>query len=218
MAEAKVHKLSTEWSVKSGVLSITVNAREADADKDAPFVATIKRELNLPSTFGDGYSALNEAGQAALNFGAYTALRNSTGSARDASEAEAAIDKRLEAWESGEWGSEREPSATPFTANHLLAKAIAQASKGSITTDEAADKLCAMAEATCKASDLPEFTSLESDDRAKVRKAVLDNLRKNPAVDAAYTLLDTQRAAEAIAKRNAAAQKKAEASADAFSF
>ena len=31
----KIHKLSSIWSVKSGVLSLTIEAREPEASKDA---------------------------------------------------------------------------------------------------------------------------------------------------------------------------------------
>ena len=85
---AKIHKLSSTWSVKSGVLSLTIEAREPDASKDAAPLGSFTRTVDLAAVFGSGYSTLNEAGTGALEFGAFTALRNSTGSAETLDEAD----------------------------------------------------------------------------------------------------------------------------------
>ena len=78
---AKTHKLSSAWSVKSGTLALTIEAREPDASKDAAPIGSFTRSVDLVAIFGAGYSSLNDAGTGALEFGAFTALRNSTGSA-----------------------------------------------------------------------------------------------------------------------------------------
>ena len=212
---AKIHKLSSTWSVKSGVLSLTIEAREPDASKDAAPLGSFTRTVDLASVFGSGYSTLNEAGTGALEFGAFTALRNSTGSAETLDEAETAIDRRLDAWANGEWGAEREQSATPFTANALIALAVERASNGAQSASEAAERLNALAEATCTANNKPAFASLEPAERAKVRKAVVDSIKASkPLIAAALASLEAERAAAAAAKKAAAAAKAAAAGDD----
>ena len=73
---AKIHKLSSSWSVKAGVLALTIEARDPSADKDSAPLAAFSRSVDLASIFGAGYASLNEAGTGALEFGAFTALRN----------------------------------------------------------------------------------------------------------------------------------------------
>ena len=212
---AKIHKLSSSWSVKSGVLSLTIEAREPDASKDAAPLGSFTRSVDLASIFGAGYTSLNDAGTGALEFGAFTALRNSTGSAETLDEAETAIDRRLDAWANGEWGAEREQSATPFTANALIALAVERASNGAQSASEAAERLNALAEATCTANGKPAFASLEPADRAKVRKAVVDSIKASkPLIAAALASLEAERAAAAAAKKAAAAAKAAAAGDD----
>ena len=212
---AKTHKLSSSWSVKAGVLSLTIEAREPDASKDAAPIGSFTRSVDLVQIFGSGYSSLNDAGTGALEFGAFTALRNSTGSAETLSEAEAAIDRRLDAWNSGEWGAEREQSATPFTANALIALAVERASNGAQSASEAAEKLNALAEATCAANSKPAFAALEPSDRAKIRKAVVDAIKTSkPLIAAALASLEAERAAAAAAKKAAAAAKAAQGAGD----
>lgn len=205
---SKIHKLSTQWSVKAGVLHLTVEGRDADADKDAAPVAKFSRSVEL-AAFGP-YDSLNDVGQEGLAFGLYTALRNATGSAKSISEAEEALDRRLAAWADGQWGADRESSATPFTANALIALAVERASGGDQSAAAAAERLCAMAEATCKANGKPEFAALEPADRAKVRKAVVDSIKESkPRIAAALAQLEAERAL-------AAQQRKAEAAAKAL--
>jgi len=212
---AKIHKLSSTWSVKSGVLSLTIEAREPDATKDAAPLGSFTRSVDLASIFGAGYSSLNDAGTGALEFGAFTALRNSTGSAETLDEAETAIDRRLDAWANGEWGAEREQSATPFTANALISIAVERASNGAQSASEAAERLNALAEATCTANGKPAFSALEPSDRAKIRKAVVDSIKTSkPLIAAALASLEAERAAAAAAKKAAAAAKAAQAGDD----
>lgn len=212
---AKTHKLSSSWSVKSGVLALTIEAREPDASKDAAPLGSFTRSVDLAQVFGSGYSTLNEAGTGALEFGAFTALRNSTGSAETLDEAETAIDRRLDAWANGEWGAEREQSATPFTSNALISLAVERASNGAQTASEAAEKLNALAEATCAANSKPAFSALEPSDRAKIRKAVIDSIKTSkPLIAAALASLEAERAAAAAAKKAAAAAKAAAAGDD----
>ena len=212
---AKIHKLSSAWNVKNGTLSITIEAREPDASKDAAPIGSFTRTVDLASLFGAGYSSLNDAGTGALEFGAFTALRNSTGSAETLGEAEAAIDRRLDAWNNGEWGAEREQSATPFTSNALIALAVERASNGAQPASEAAEKLNALAEATCSANNKPAFSALEPSDRAKIRKAVVDSIKASkPLIAAALASLEAERAAAAAAKKAAAAAKAAQGAGD----
>jgi len=212
---AKTHKLSSAWSVKAGVLALTIEAREPEASKDAAPIGAFTRSVDLAQIFGAGYSSLNDAGTGALEFGAFTALRNSTGSAETLDEAEAAIDRRLDAWNSGEWGAEREQSATPFTANALIAQAVERASNGAQSAAEAAEKLNALAEATCATNSKPVFALLEPSDRAKVRKAVIDSIKASkPAITAALAGIEAERAAAAAKKKAAAAAKVAQSAGD----
>ena len=212
---AKIHKLSSAWSVKAGVLALTIEAREPEASKDAAPLGSFTRAVDLAAIFGAGYSTLNDAGTGALEFGAFTALRNSTGSAETLDEAEAAIDRRLDAWNNGEWGAEREQSATPFTSNALIALAVERASNGAQTAAQAAERLNALAEATCAANNKPAFSTLEPADRAKVRKAVVDSIKAaKPLIAAALASLEAERAAAAAAKKAAAAAKAAAAGDD----
>ena len=205
---AKAHKLASQWSVKAGVLALTIEARDPEASKDAAPIAKFERALDLAATFGSGYTGLNDAGSAAIEFGAFTALRNSTGSANTLGEAEAAIDRRLEAWQAGEWGAEREGAATPFTQNHMLCQAVELASKGAMSASEAADKLTAQAEATCASNGLAEFAKLEASDRGKICKAVVDAIKASkPAIAAALAKLEAERAALAAARKAAAAAR-----------
>lgn len=209
---AKIHKLSSIWSVKSGVLALTIEAREPEASKDAVPLGFFTRSVDLAAMFGAGYTSLNEAGTGALEFGAFTALRNSTGSAETIDEAETAIDRRLDAWANGEWGAEREQSATPFTANALIALAVEKASNGAQTASAAAERLNELAEATCAANSKPAFSTLEPSDRAKIRKAVVDSIKASkPLIAAALASLEAERAAAAAAKKAAAAAKAAAA-------
>ena len=213
---AKTHKLSSSWSVKAGVLSLTIEAREPEASKDAAPIGSFTRSVDLAAIFGAGYTSLNDAGTGALEFGAFTALRNSTGSAETLSEAEAAIDRRLDAWASGEWGAEREQSATPFTANALVALAVERASNGAQSASEAAEKLSTLAEHTCRDNGMAAFASLEPSDRAKIRKAVVDAIKTSkPLIAAALASLEAERAAAAAAKKAAAAAKAAQGAGDA---
>lgn len=202
---AKTHKLSSSWNVTGGVLTLEISANSAEGDA---FVGKFSRGINLSEVFGSGYTSLNEAGQGAIEFGAFTALRNSTGSADTLDEAEAAIDRRLEAWNSNEWGAEREQSAVPFTSNALIAKAVERATNGAQSADVAADKLCAMAEATCAANSLGAFASLEANERAKIRKAVVDSIKKSkPVIAAALSQLEAERDEKALARKRDAAAK-----------
>lgn len=204
---AKQHKISSSWEVKGGVLSFQISATEADGDKS--FVGKFSRSLNLSEVMGDGYASLNEVGRAAIEFGAFTALRNATGSCETLSEAETAVDRRLDAWASNQWGAERETSATPFSENHMLARAVERASGGAQTAAQAAEKLCALAEAACKASGLAEFSALSAEDRAKIRKAIVDQVRdQKPAIAVAYKQLEAEQIAERAARMAREAEKK----------
>ena len=205
---AKKQKLSSNWDVRNGTLSITIEARELDASKDAAPVAKFSRSIALADIFGAGYSSLNDAGTGALEFGAFTALRNSTGSCEDIAEAEAALDRRLDAWTSGEWGAEREQSAVPFGFSALICQAVEKASNGAQSAVQAAEKLSAMAEATCAANGKPAFASLEPADRAKIRKAVVDAVKESkPLIAAVLAKLEAEKAAAAQARKAAAAEK-----------
>jgi hypothetical protein len=209
---AKTHKLSTQWDVTGGNLSITVEARDPAASKDAAAIGSFKRSLGLASVFGAGYSALNEAGQAALEFGAFTALRNCTGSCDTLEEAETALDRRLEAFNAGEWGAAREGSAVPFTATHALALAIERASKGAQTADQAAERLSALTHDACAANSLPAFASMESTDRAKLRRQIIDSILKTkPVIAAAFAQVEAEAQAAAAERKAAAARKALEA-------
>lgn len=211
---AKTHKLSSNWDVTAGILSLSIEGRLPDDDKTAAPQGQFKRTINLAEIFGSGYASLNEAGQAALEFGVYTALRNGTGSCDTVTEAEASVDRRLEAFASGEWGAEREGSAVPFTANHALAAAVEKATKGAQTAAQAAEKLSEMAHAACAANNLPAFAAMEPADRSKLRKQVVDAvLKAKPAVAAAHALIEAERQA-AAAKRKADAALKAAAAAE----
>lgn len=205
---AKTQKLSSQWDVKQGVLSFGIEARALDATKDAAPLAKFSRFLALATLFGEGYTTLNDAGQAALEFGAFTALRNSTGSCEDITEAEAAVDRRLEAFAAGEWGAEREGTATPFSATHSLAIAVERASKGAQTAAQAAEKLSALVEAACAANSLPAFASMDGPERSKVRKQVLDSILKaKPLVAAQYAAVENEKAQAALARKAEAAAK-----------
>lgn len=207
---AKTHKLSSAWNVTGGVLTL-----ELSAEKDGAFVKKFERKVNLNEVFGNGYGSLNEAGQAALDFGAFTALRNSTGSCDTIDEAEAAIDRRLDAWNDGEWGAEREGSATPFTKNALIAQAVERASKGAQSAEEAAVKLSALAESTCTANNLAAFATLEASERAKIRKAVVESIKESkPAIAAALSAIEAERQAAALKRKQEAAEKAAAAAGD----
>lgn len=209
---AKIHKLSSSWEVKGGVLKMKVEARMPDADKDSAPISSFERTIHLAETFGAGYTSLNDAGTGVLEFGAFTALRNSTGSCESISEAEAAVDRRLEAWANGEYGAEREQSATPFTANSMLARAVELASSGAMSAEDAAAKLSDMAEQTCAANGKPAFSALEPTDRAKIRKAIVDSVRESkPLIGAALAKLEAQRMAEAAARKEKAAEAATEA-------
>ena len=78
---AKQVKISTSWEVKAGVLAITVESRGLEDSKDAKPSGVFARSVDLAAVFGAGYASLSEAGTGAIEFGAFTALRNSTGSA-----------------------------------------------------------------------------------------------------------------------------------------
>lgn len=203
---AKTHKLSTRWNVNGGIMSIETSASDG-ANPDA-FIGKFSKSLNLGELF-KGYASLDELGQSALEFGAFTTLRNATGAADTLAEAEAAMDRRIDAWLSGEWGAEREQSAVPFTENSLLAKAVERASNGAQSASEAAAKLSAIAETTCTQNGLAAFASLETADRAKIRKAVVDSIKENkPLIGAALAQLEAERAAEAAKRKADAAAKK----------
>lgn len=203
---AKTHKLSTRWNVNGGIMSIETSANDG-ANPDA-FIGKFSKSLNLGELF-KGYASLDELGQSALEFGAFTTLRNATGAADTLAEAEAAMDRRIDAWLSGEWGAEREQSAVPFTENSLLAKAVERASNGAQSASEAAAKLSAIAETTCTQNGLAAFASLETADRAKIRKAVVDSIKENkPLIGAALAQLEAERAAEAAKRKADAAAKK----------
>lgn len=213
---AKQVKISTSWEVKAGVLAITVESRGLEESKDAKPSGSFSRSVDLAAVFGTGYASLNEAGTGALEFGAFTALRNSTGSAETLAEAEVAIDRRLDAWGNGEWGAEREQSAVPFTANSVICLAVERATSGAQTAAFAADKLSALAEETCTANKMAAFAALEPADRAKIRKAVVDSIRKSkPAIAAAMLAIEDERAEAARKRRLAAAEKAAAAAAAA---
>ena len=212
---AKSQKLSSLWNVTASVLSITIEARDLDASKDAATVAKFERSITLPEAFGAGYPSLNEAGTAALEFGVFTALRNATGSASDIDEAQAAFDRRLEAFQRGEWGAEREQSSVPFTENHILCKAVEMATKGAQTAAEAAAKLGAHAEAICAANSLGAFATLDPADRAKIRKAVIDAVKSSkPVIAAALAKLESDRDEAALARKREAAAKALAAAGD----
>lgn len=210
---AKTHKLSCTWEVATGVLSMVVEARDPDAEKTAAALGSFKRSMNFAECFGQAYGQLNEAGAAAIEFGAWTALRNSTGSCDTLAEAEEAVDRRLEAFARGEWGAEREGSAVPFTKNHALSQAVERATKGAQDAQAAAEKLNAMVTAACAANNLGEFARLEPTERGKLRKQIVDQIVKaKPAIGAALAQVEAERQAEA-AKRKAAAAAKALAAA-----
>ena len=203
---AKSVKLSTAWAVVAGVLSLSVEARALDATKDAAPLGKFSRSLDLNSLV-PSFSTLPEVAQEALSFGLFTALRNSTGSCDDLEEAQAAVDSRLEAWASGDWGAARESSAVPFTPNHLLCKAVEAASKGQQTAAQAAEKLNTMVADGLAASGIPSFSGMEAPERNKARKACIDQVLKGkPAIAAAYAKLEAERAAEAAARKAKAAE------------
>lgn len=207
---AKTHKLSSNWDVTGGVLSLSIEARNPDDDKTAAPLGQFKRSINLSEVFGAGYTSLNEAGQAALEFGVYTALRNGTGSCDTIAEAEANVDRRIEAFTAGEWGAEREGSAVPFTANHALSAAVEKATKGAQTAQQAAERLSEMAHAACAANALPAFAAMEPAERSKLRKQVVDAIIKSkPAIAAAFALVEAERQAAALKRKTEAAQKAA---------
>lgn len=208
---AKTQKLSTKWNVKSGTLNIEVSAWDLDEngkyDKDAKAAETFTRALDLATVF-PGYAALSELGQTALEFGVFTVLRNTTGSASDLTEAAAAMDRRIEAFDAGEWGAEREQSATPFLPSHIFARAIEKATGGRQTAAEAAEKLCAAAEATCAANSLPAFSEIDPSERGKIRKAVVDAIKASkPLIAAALAALEAERDEAALARKREAAAK-----------
>lgn len=204
---AKIHKLSSSWNVNGGVLQFEISAVKSEG---GDFVGKFSRSINLAEVFGSGYASLNEAGTGALEFGAFTAIRNSTGSCETLEEAEAAVDRRLDAFTSGEWGAEREQNAVPFSDKHPLCIAVERASKGAQSAAEAAAKLNEKAEATCAANGLALFASLEPADRNKIRKAVIEAVKSSrPAIAAALTLVEAERAAEALRRKQEKATKAA---------
>lgn len=202
---AKTHKLSNRWTVNAGVMTIDTSAVESGTENP---VGKFQKTLNLGELF-KGYAQLDELGQSALEFGAFTTLRNATSASDTLSEAEAAMDRRIDAWLSGEWGAEREQSAVPFTENALIAKAVERASNGAQSAAEAAVKLSALAEATCTQNGLAAFAALETADRAKIRKGIVDAIKESkPLIAAALAQLEAERAAAAAAKKAAEAAKK----------
>lgn len=205
---AKLHKLSSSWEVVGGLLKLRISAVLSDS---GTHVGSFDRSVNMAETFGAGYTALNETGRSAIEFGAFTALRNSTGACETLDEAAEAIDRRLSAWADGNWGSEREQSATPFSENHVLARAVERATRGAQSAAEAAAKLCEIAEAACAANGLAPFAQLEPAERAKIRKAVVDQIREQrPVIAAAYAAIELERAEEAKRRKAAEAAKLAE--------
>lgn len=208
---AKTVKLSTAWAVTAGLLSLSVESRALDAGKDALPLSKFTKSIDL-NVLVPSFSALPEVAQEALSFGLFTALRNSTGSCDDLEEAEAAIDSRLEAWNSGEWGAARESSAVAFSASHLLCKAVEAASKGQQTAAQAAEKLNQMVADGLAASGIPSFSGMEPAERNKARKACIDQIVKGkPAIGAAYAKLEAEKAAEAAARKAKAANAAIEA-------
>lgn len=206
---AKTVKLATIWAVTAGVLSVAVEARALDATKDAAPLGSFKHSVDLNGVV-PGFAQLNEVGQEALSFGLFTALRNSTGSCEDLAEAEAAIKARSDAWIAGEWGASRESSSVPFTANHLLCKAVEIASKGQQTAAQAAERLNDMVNAGLAAGGIPSFSGMEQPERNKARKSCVDQVLKGkPTIAAAYAKLEAERAAAALAKKAEAAEKAA---------
>jgi len=213
---AKVHSFSTAWAVTAGVLALTMEVRNAGDSKDALPLSKITRSVDLNIVF-PGYAALNELGQTAIEFGAFTRLRNSTGSAETADEATEAIDRILASWEAGDWGAEREQATTPFTATHILSLAVAKATNGQQPAAEAAAKLCELTEATCKANGSKPFAELAPEDRAKMRRAIIAHVKsKKPAIAAALSALEGERAAAAAKRKMDAAAAAAAAAAKAM--
>ena len=205
---AKMHKISTKWGVTEGSLKITVKA--VDAEKGGAILHAFERVVNIPEVFGEGYEALNEIGQEAIGFGVYTVLRNATGSAETGQEAEEAIDRRIAAWDAGDWGAARESSAVPFSANTSIAKAVEAATKGAQSAADAAAKLSAMAEELVKSNfeGIEGFADLDPKDRAKVRKVTQDKvLDSRPAIKAEYLAIEAAKQQEALARKAAAAAK-----------
>lgn len=204
---AKQVKISTSWSVTGGIMSITVETRALDATKDAAPLAKFSRSLTLNELF-PGYSSLTEIGIQAVEFGVFTRIRNSLGSAETFEEAEEAVDRILSAFASGEWGADREQSTIPFSAAHILALAVERATSGAQDAATAASKLCELAEATCSANGKPTFAALEPEDRAKIRKAVVDHIKKTkPAIAAALSAIEGERALLALQRKQEAAAK-----------
>ena len=204
---AKQVKISTSWSVTGGLMLITVETRAPDATKDSAPLAKFWRSLALNDLF-PGYSSLTEIGIQAIEFGVFTRIRNSLGSAETFEEAEEAVDRILSAFASGEWGADREQSTIPFSATHILALAVERATSGAQDAATAASKLCELAEATCSANGKPSFAALEPEDRAKIRKAVVDHIKKTkPAIAAALSAIEGERALLALQRKQEAAAK-----------
>ena len=153
---AKQVKISTSWSVTDDIMAVTVETRPLDASKDAAPTAKFSRSLVLNELF-PGYALLTEVGIQAVEFGVFTRIRNSLGSAETFEEAEEAVDRILSAFASGEWGAEREQSTIPFSATHILALAVERATSGAQDAATAATKLGELAEATCAANGMPTF-------------------------------------------------------------
>ena len=79
----------------------------------------------------------------------------------------------------------------------------------------AATKLGELAEATCSANGKPAFASLEPEDRAKIRKAVVDHIKKTkPAIAAALSAIEGERALAALQRKQEAAAKALAAAGD----
>lgn len=201
--------IKTSWDVREGVLSIRVQ-EGADGEKGAPFSPTgreFTREFDLNE---HGYKGLTELGQAGLEFGFFTRLRNAT-AGKSLDEAEAAMDAVLDAFAEGEWAAERGASAAPFTVNAPLVKAIVRASKGAMEADDVAGKVNARAEATATANFKAAFADLDDKARGKVRRAVTEwYVSKQPAIARAMAEIEREQAEKRAAKKLAALAGKGE--------
>lgn len=198
---AKTQKISCSCDVVGDVLTINVEGRALDAAKDAAPLGTFSRSVNLADAFGT-LSGLNPAGRAAIEFGAWTALRNATGSAADLKEAEEAVARRIEAFESNEWGAARE-GGPAFDASDAICIAIERATQGGTSASAAAERLVSQMNAACSAQG-KAYSDLESGDKAKAKRALVDALRKQqPVIAAHHDNLLTEQQEAALARKKA---------------
>ena len=168
----------------------------------------LRAGCEYPRGFGEGYEALNEIGQEAIGFGVTLVLRNATGSAETGQEAEEAIDRRIAAWDAGDWGRAGIERCS-FSANTSIAKAVEAATKGLSRRQKRRRSSRQWRRSWSEAISRDRgFADLDPKDRAKVRKVTQDKvLDSRPAIKAEYLAIEAAKQQEALARKAAAAAK-----------